>query len=57
MEYSYTNDYKTQVMNVVDESQRMLDEKEVHFRKMLGIEEERQEIYKDRVDYLEANLQ
>jgi len=57
MEFAYANDYKTQVMSVLDESQRMLNEKEVQFQKMLGIEEEKQVRVRGHVSYLEASLQ
>ena len=57
MEFAYANDYKTQVMSVLDESQRMLNEKEVQFQNMLGIEEEKQARARSHVSYLEASLQ
>jgi len=53
MEYANSGDYQSQIMCIIEESQRMLNEKEEQFQKLLNNAEEKLENTQEYVEDIE----
>jgi hypothetical protein len=47
MEFSYSTDYKAQIMTIIDESRKVLRDKEKVFDELLRVEEKKQQGFRD----------
>ena len=56
MEFSYSTNYKSQIIEIINESKKILKEKNDNFEKMMKLEEKKQEGLRTQLEYVENCL-